>query len=108
MSNTESALQKRTICVTVDNFTLVNNMLFVTVPHVVVRYHNKMDIMNINEWLGSVGTMNELFCMSSKRLFGSGEVAYNNAQSTMDCTAPSEVQKELEVRQGIPTVAHLE
>ena len=67
-----------------------------------------MDVVNIGEWLRNVGTTNEPFCMASEGSFVSGELAYNKAQSVVDGIAPSEVQRNLQVRQGAPTIAHLE
>ena len=52
-----------------------------------------MDAMNAGEWLRSARTMDESFCMANKGSFVSGELAYDEAQSAMGCTAPSEVQK---------------
>ena len=79
----------------VNNFDLVNNTLSVTVPHVIVRHHNKMDAANTSEWLGSAGTTDELFCTASKGSFASRELAYDEAQSAVDCIAPSEAQKKI-------------
>ena len=52
-----------------------------------------MDAANTGEWLVTVGTTDESFCTASERSFASGELAYAEAQSTVDCSAPSEVQK---------------
>lgn len=83
----------RTICVAVYNFALVNNMLFAIAPHVIVQHSNKINVANTVEWLGSAGKMNEFSYMPSEGSFMSKDLAYNEAQSAMDCTAPSEVQK---------------
>ena len=53
-----------------------------------------MDASNTGEWLRSVGTMNESFGIANKGSFGSGELAYDEAQSGIDCFAPSEVHKK--------------
>lgn len=53
----------------VNNFLLVSNTLFVTVPYVIIGYHDKMDAMNTDEWLGSAGTTDEPFCTDRKRVF---------------------------------------
>ena len=98
----------RAIRAAVDNFVLVNNTLSVTACSVIVGYHNEMDAVNMGAWLESAGTKDELFCMASEGSFVRGEPAYDEAQSTVDCTAPSEVQKKLQMRQRVPTVAHLE
>lgn len=82
----------------VDNFLLINNTLFVTVPHVVIRHCNEMDAANTNEWLGRAGTTDESFCTASKGSFVTGELAYDEAQSAVDCTVPSEAKKNLQVR----------
>ena len=52
----------------VDNFVLVSNTLFVTMPYVIIGYHDKMDAMNTDEWLGSVRATDEPFCTASKRV----------------------------------------
>ena len=52
-----------------------------------------MDAVNTGEWLESTDTTDESFCMASKGSFVRGELAYDEAQSTVDCTAPSEMQK---------------
>ena len=57
-----------------------------------------MNAANIGKWLRSADTIDESFCMARKGSFVSGELAYNASQSTVDCTAPSEVQKKLQVR----------
>ena len=83
------------IHVAVDNFVLDNNRLSIIVPHVIVRYRDEIDATNTSEWLRSAGTMIESFCAASEGSFASGEVAYNEAQFAMDCTAPSDVQKKI-------------
>ena len=87
--------EARAIRVAVNNFSLVNNTLYVTVPHVIVRCRNKMDGPNTGEWLGSAGTTDESFCTASEGSFASGKLAYDEAQSTVNCTVPSEVQTKL-------------
>ena len=72
---------------------LVNNTLSVTASHVIVRYHDEMDAVNTGEWLKSADKTDESFCMASEGSFVTGELAYAEAQSTVDCSAPSEVQK---------------
>ena len=84
----------RAIRAAVGNFVLVNNTLCVTASHLIVRYHDKMDAVNTGEWLKSADTTNESFCMASEGSFVRGERAYDEAQSTVDCTAPSEMQKK--------------
>ena len=54
------------------------------------------------------GPVDGSFCTTSEGLFASGELAYDEAQSTVYCTGSWEVHKKLQVRQGIPNVAHLE
>ena len=83
----------RAIRAAVGNFVLVNNTLSVTASHVIVRYHDEMDAVNTGEWLESADTTDESFCMASEGSFVRGELAYDEAQSTVDCTAPSEMQK---------------
>ena len=53
-----------------------------------------MDAVNTGEWLESADKTDESFCMASKGSFVTGELAYAEAQSTVDCTAPSELQKK--------------
>ena len=53
-----------------------------------------MDAANTDEWLRSAGTMDESFCTASKGSFASRELAYAEAQSTVDCSALSEMQKK--------------
>ena len=60
----------------------------------IVGYRDEMDAANTGEWLGSAGTTDESFCTASEGSFASGELAYAEAQSTVDCSAPSEVQKK--------------
>ena len=86
--------EARAIGVAVDNVALVNNTLSVTATDVIVRYRDEMDAANTGEWLGSAGTMDESFCTASEGSFASGELAYDEAQSAVDCNAPSEVQKK--------------
>ena len=88
-SRTESALQKRAIRLAVDNIDPVNNTLSVTAPHVIVRHHNEMDVANTGEWIGSAGTTEESISTVSKGLFASGELAYGESQSVVDCTGIS-------------------
>ena len=38
-----------------------------------------MDVVNNGEWLGSAGTMDELFCTVDEGSFVSGELAYDEA-----------------------------
>ena len=78
----------RAICAVVSNFVLVNNTLSVTVSHVIIRYHDEMDAVNTGEWLESADTTDESFCMASEGSFVTGELAYAEAQPTVDCTAP--------------------
>ena len=73
---------------------LVNNTLSVTASHMIIRYHDEMDAVNMGEWLESADTIDESFCMANKRSFVRGELAYDEAQSTVHCTAPSEMQKK--------------
>ena len=101
-------LAAQAIRAAVGNFVLVNNTLSVTASPVIVGYHNEMDAVDMGTWLESAGAKDELFCMASEGSFVRGEPAYNEAQSTVDCSAPSEVQKKLQMRQRVPTVAHLE
>ena len=84
----------RAICAAVGNFVLVNNTLFVTASLRIVQYHDEMDAVNMGEWLESVDTIDESFCMHNEGSFVRGELAYAEAQSTVDCTAPSEMQKK--------------
>ena len=92
--------EARAIRVAVDNVALVNSTLSVTATHVIVGYHDEMDAANTGEWLGDAGTMDESFCMASEGSFVSGELAYAEAQSTVDCSAPSEVQKNFAGQAG--------
>lgn len=97
-SRTESALQKRAILLAVDICALVNNTLSVAAPHVIVRHRNEMDVANTSEWIGSASTMEESISTARKGWFASGELAYDEAQSVEDCSAPSKGQKNLQVR----------
>ena len=87
-------LAAQAIRAAVGNFVLVNNTLSVTASHLIIRYHDEMDAVNTGEWLESANTTNESFCMASEGSFVRGELAYDEAQSTVDCTAPSEMQKK--------------
>lgn len=78
----------------VDNSVLFNNTLSVIVPHVIVQYRDEMDATNTGKWLRSAGITNESFCTAVEGSLASGELAYDEAQSPVDCSAPSEVQKE--------------
>lgn len=49
-----------------------------------------MEATNSGEWLGSASTTDESFYPASEGSFASGELAYNKAQTAMDCIAPSE------------------
>ena len=86
----KTALQK---CGAAENFALVDNKFFVTAPYVNIQSHDKMDDVNTSEWLRSAGTMNELWCIAIKGSFEMRELAYNEVQSSMDCTALLEVAK---------------
>ena len=88
----------------VDAFVLVNNMLSVIAPYVIVQYHNKIDIANIGEWLGSAGTTNESFCMASEGSFASEELVYDEGQSG-GLHATFRGANKLQERQGVPIVA---
>ena len=88
-------IEARSIRVAVDNFALVNNTFFVTAPHVIVRSCDEIDAANTSEWLGNGGMTNGSFCKANKGSFVSGELAYDEAQSIVDCTAPSEVQTKI-------------
>ena len=75
----------------VESFAQVSKMLSVTPPHVTVQYPDEMNAANTNQWLGNGGTTNESFCTANEGSFASGELAYDEAQSAMDCIAPSKV-----------------
>ena len=87
--------EARAIRAAVDNVALVNDTLSVTARNVIERYRDEMDAANTSELLGSAGTTDESFCTASKGSFASGELAYDEAQCTVDCSAPSKVQKKL-------------
>ena len=42
-------VEARAICVTVNNFGLVNNMLFLTMSEVILWYRNEMNVANASE-----------------------------------------------------------
>ena len=81
----------RAIRVAVGNFVLVNNTLSVAASHVIIQYYDKMDAVDMGEWLESADTTDESFCIANKGSFVRGELAYAEAQSTVDCTAPSKM-----------------
>ena len=52
--------------------------------------------------------MDKSLCMANKGSSANEELAYYKGQSAVDCTTPLEVHKNLQERQRVPAVAHVE